>query len=777
MTDVNIFINAVDGASQVIDTVNVNLAGMDEAGKKAGEGMDAAEKGSKGLDSRLKGLTSTLKQVGAGAAIAGLTVAKIFEMGEAGAQFDRLKTSGEELAAGLGSSLDEIISKLDEAAQGAISDSDLIGSANAAMMLGLGANADQLANLMEVAALRGRAMGLSTTQAFNDIVRGIGRMSPMILDNLGIMIDAESRYSAYAETMGIAADEIDGVMKRQILLNGVLEEGNALLEQSGGLAEDDAVAFEQLRATFANIATEIQGKFAPGLAEAARTLVLLLTWEKQLDQLTLEHAEHVLQTADSYEKYVNELIRAGVVSGQITEEEGKLIATLAGVGDGMQELREELNFLTVASDGFLISLFAQADAAGKLSKADIELLRAQKALEGDTFELTGALEDMGKTEEEIIEIIKLGMNITEDKTAAIGLETQAVFERTQAVKEFTGVLTEENRLLIGAGAAAEEKARINRELAESELEVAAAIENIKFLIDGPVGKAIDAFGKKYKTLSATLQETKSKIRELENRKYLTAAQKQELEELKVKLGETKQAIDDEALAFEENTAQIMFNIASRLILASTDMTPEEQLRALAVLGEQLGLIDADTAELQKQTLALTQAYIDGEISLFEYTRQLALLQEAAALAAKEGISLAEAIARLEDKTVTVTTHYVSTGTPSGADGATPLARGGPLTNLAVVGEEGRELVVNGYVIPHPQTEAILGGLSLAGATVPAFAHGGNLGAAAGPPTIIGSGAPGDTFQISTVQVMLDPNAVTDESVLERMANELRSQMA
>ena len=41
--------------------------------------------------------------------------------------------------------------------------------------------------------VRGRAMGLSTTQAFGDIVTGIGRMSPLILDNLGICLLYTSR--------------------------------------------------------------------------------------------------------------------------------------------------------------------------------------------------------------------------------------------------------------------------------------------------------------------------------------------------------------------------------------------------------------------------------------------------------------------------------------------------------------------------------------------------------------------------------------------------------
>jgi len=46
------------------------------------------------------------------------------------------------------------------------------------MMLGLGADAEQMGKLMEVARFRGRAMGLTTAQAFSDIVTGVDGPRP-----------------------------------------------------------------------------------------------------------------------------------------------------------------------------------------------------------------------------------------------------------------------------------------------------------------------------------------------------------------------------------------------------------------------------------------------------------------------------------------------------------------------------------------------------------------------------------------------------------------------
>jgi len=103
-----------------------------------------------------------------------------------------------------------------------------------------------------VAALRGRAMGISTTQAFNDIVTGIGRASPHILDNLGIVIDAEGKYQAYAEAVGKTAEELTKAEKTQALLNGVLESSKGLLEETGGLTLDNAGKWEQMSAAQKN---------------------------------------------------------------------------------------------------------------------------------------------------------------------------------------------------------------------------------------------------------------------------------------------------------------------------------------------------------------------------------------------------------------------------------------------------------------------------------------------------------------------------------------------
>ena len=170
----------------------------------------------------------------------------------------RLEEAGESLARSFGTSMDTIVDAVREASFSTISDMDIIASANRAMMLGVAKDAETISSLMQVAMARGRAMGLSTKQAFEDIVTGIGRASPMILDNLGIVLDAENTYKEYAESIGKSAQELTKAEKIQALTYATIREGNKLIEDQGGLALDAAGNFEQLTAEIKNVGEELK---------------------------------------------------------------------------------------------------------------------------------------------------------------------------------------------------------------------------------------------------------------------------------------------------------------------------------------------------------------------------------------------------------------------------------------------------------------------------------------------------------------------------------------
>lgn len=245
---VQIDINALNNASPVIRTVAADVQGLETSAKDAGGGVA-------GMGKDMEGAELSAKDLGIAIGIVTTAVGALvgtYELGQLGAQNTRLIESGRNLARSYGDSLDIIVSKVRSASLGTVSDMSIIESSNKAMMLGVSGSAEQLASLMEIAALRGRAMGISTTQAFDDMVRGIGRLSPQILDNLGIVVDSAGTYQKYAEALGKSSSELTRNEKIQAMLNSVLEEGNRLLDDAGGLVDDNASKYERLEARIEN---------------------------------------------------------------------------------------------------------------------------------------------------------------------------------------------------------------------------------------------------------------------------------------------------------------------------------------------------------------------------------------------------------------------------------------------------------------------------------------------------------------------------------------------
>lgn len=182
------------------------------------------------------GMTAALGVMAGGAAVVAIA-GTVRELQTLGIQSANTRQAFQDMAQEAGASSDEMLSKLRAASRGMITDLDLMTNANRAMMLGVTTNADEMSRLLEVAATRGRALGRSTADAFTDIVTGIGRMSPLILDNLGIVTGGEKAFDAYAEKIGKTSDELTDAEKKQFLVNKVLSDTPA----AAAAAEDSVV--------------------------------------------------------------------------------------------------------------------------------------------------------------------------------------------------------------------------------------------------------------------------------------------------------------------------------------------------------------------------------------------------------------------------------------------------------------------------------------------------------------------------------------------------------
>ena len=151
----------------------------------------------------------------------------------------------------------DILSGLQNASKGAVSNYDLILSANKAMSLGVAKNTNDFTTLMEIARIKAKNMGITTTQAYNDIVTGLGRGSAMILDNLGITINAAQANEEYAKSIGKTVSQLTDAEKKQALINKVVADGKKEFEAAGEVMLTDAERRQKLIAQIENMKDRI----------------------------------------------------------------------------------------------------------------------------------------------------------------------------------------------------------------------------------------------------------------------------------------------------------------------------------------------------------------------------------------------------------------------------------------------------------------------------------------------------------------------------------------
>lgn len=190
------------------------------------------------------------------------------------------------------------------------------------------------------------------------------------------------------------------------------------------------------------------------------------------------------------------------------------------------------------------------------------------------------------------------------------------------------------------------------------------LDEMNLFMKGELGTEISSFVEKQGDLRDKAEAYKQTIDELTKKPYLTAEQRQQLEETKQKYAEIQEQIKANAEEHDRATKQILLNLLAQQLAES------DAAAILPVLAEKWGLIDQATADAYGTIQYLIQQYKDGKITLSEL---LALMDN------------------LKDKTVTVTVkgkvdpilnNVLSTQdsarTPTGGTVLTPRAIGGPV---------------------------------------------------------------------------------------------------
>lgn len=201
--------------------------------------------------------------VGLGAALAKITIdaAPVEGISQA---FDGLATS-----AGVGT--DEMLAALKRGSAGMVSNRDLMLSFNKAAALVSVDFAQQLPDAMQylgkVSASTGQDMGFM----LDSLVKGVGRLSPMILDNLGIQVTLADATDRAAQMFGVQAEELTKDQVQAGMMNVVLEKLAENTASMPDVTESAAAKMARFRATIQDTKDAVGMALLPTLTKLMGT--------------------------------------------------------------------------------------------------------------------------------------------------------------------------------------------------------------------------------------------------------------------------------------------------------------------------------------------------------------------------------------------------------------------------------------------------------------------------------------------------------------------------
>lgn len=262
-----------------------------DAQNRAASGLNSAKQSLDRMNVSVEKIGHSLQSMGkyGAVAFAALSAASAKLINDS-AQSLQIEESYRRMTAQANISADALLKNLKRTSAGTVSSTNLMLSANRAMALGVADNMETVTDLMEIARLKGRALGLDTTQAFNDIVTGIGRGSPLILDNLGITIKLGEAQEMYAQKLGKTAAELTDTEKKQALLNAVLESGRAEVAAAGEVQVSAAEKLQSLKAQFSDTADTLGRTLIPAATQLLEAITPVIEkvarWIEQNPELT-----------------------------------------------------------------------------------------------------------------------------------------------------------------------------------------------------------------------------------------------------------------------------------------------------------------------------------------------------------------------------------------------------------------------------------------------------------------------------------------------------------
>lgn len=259
---IEIVISAADEASPVIQRFQGTLSTL--------EGSSGSVFGSMADD--VKGLDTGLSVFSKGALVASASIAGAiavikegWNLARASADFEEQKAGLDSLASFYGTTAEEIMQDITDAAGGTVSQLEAVNMANQAFILGL--KPDQIKETVNQAERLGDVMGKDVTEAYNAYANAVTTGNTKGLSALRMSVDLEGAVKSYAASIEKTVAELSEEEVRQARVNALLEEGSEIVGRLGPDVETSADKFDRYEKSLANFGEKLGVVVLPAMTK------------------------------------------------------------------------------------------------------------------------------------------------------------------------------------------------------------------------------------------------------------------------------------------------------------------------------------------------------------------------------------------------------------------------------------------------------------------------------------------------------------------------------
>lgn len=672
--------------------------------KKEGKGIPEADKEVAGLGKSLNGLLGTVGASAAAVAAAGLVFKKAFDFSREGASLNQLEDSFELLNSQV-LKTPGLLDAMSEAARGTIKETDLMAGVltltagqSAEMAQQFAGAAPRLIEIAKAAQKLNPTLG-DTNFLYNSIATGIKRSSPLILDNLGIVVKVGEANETYAAQIGKSVDQLTAQEKQVALLNATMAAGDTLIEQVGGNVDSQTDAWDRLTVQIGEGTDSIKQNMAEGLMpwiqlvngdyhkairqiEADNIAAAEATGEFRASMVrTPEGIEElrasIARSSSSFEEYIEKLDAAGVSRsidtglGGMTRQwydQAKAVETTAAQVDEFNEKRELTQQLNERINRSNAEAEEHARVMAELSqyhRTPEEAAAEAQGLERYAVAQANAAKAAFDTERNISQAAIAERELRENaRDAANELERQQEASHTAFVDTYTSALNDQTEAFgrwvttatVVGGRSEDQQANFEELTKKAE----SLRDNIRSLQGGTAG-----LGLSEEQLNERLQENYEKLAQVEGSLAPLVGMTAEYSNT------TQKWVVDSEVMNQTLFDQIAANTDNEIAITSAGI-------ALGLYDETQIATALNTAIINEKINSLAEAFVAGEITAGQmkermddivanspYTSEIEVLTDAANAAIdKTRSKLKEMDGMTAHSKIVVTTENRSTGSAS-----------------------------------------------------------------------------------------------------------------